>query len=118
MAIFNIIPHSNGGYLLICYLPNSFIEENIIKQIDNFNNADITGDCLKAIIENLVIQHTENIILSPRINQSRLNMLEQQFKKSCRDSIYLRNEKIPIEIRMKIAESMTLFKWVPRVLFE
>lgn len=118
MAIFNIIPHSNGGYLLICYLPNSFIEENIIKQIDNFNNADITGDCLKAIIQNLVIQHTENIILSPRINQSRLNMLEQQFKKSCRDSIYLRNEKIPIEIRMKIAESMTLFKWVPRVLFE
>lgn len=118
MAIFNIIPHSNGGHFLICYLPNSFIEENIIGQIDNLYKVDITGNCLKAIIENLVIEHTENIILSPRISQIRLNMIEQQFKKSCIDSISLRNEKISVEKRMKIAESMTLFKWIPWVLFE
>lgn len=118
IAIFNIIPHSNGGHLLICYLPNSFIEKNIISEIDNWCNVDITGNCMKAIIENLVVEHTENIILSPRISQNRLNMIEQQFKKSCIDSINLRNEKLPAGIRMKIAESMTLFKRIPLALFE
>ena len=118
MAVFNVIPHSNGGYLLISYFPNSFIENNTVSLMDDLYAKDTRGDYIRAIIENLVVEHTENIILSPHISQERLDTIRKQFEKANLDANNMRNEALPRQMRIDIAESMTLFKWIECALFE
>lgn len=118
IAVFNVIPHSNGGYLLISYFPNSFIENNTISLMNDLYDKDNRDDYLRAIIENLVVEHTENIILSPRISKERLETIREQFEIANLNANNLRNEAIPMQIRINIAESMTLFKWIQCALFE
>lgn len=118
IAVFNVIPHSNGGYLLISYFPNSFIENNTISLMNDLYDKDTRGDYLRAIIQNLVVEHTENIILSPRISKERLDIIREQFEKANLDANNLRNEALSMQMRINIAESMTLFKWVQCALFE
>lgn len=115
--IFNVIPGDECGYLLISYIPNSNAEKNEISIIDNIYREG-TSEYMKQIVENIVLDQTENIILSPRIDEERLKEIAKHFLISSRYSAVINYMPISEQYKIMLAKKMDIFRKNRMVLFE